>query len=86
MRKTAKLTTRGPVNRTGSHSNSGAVNKTNVKKPNNHYPERTEGSKHARELRERTNHIGDKERAGLFERAMQRIYASRIKAAVGAGH
>jgi hypothetical protein len=57
-----------------------------VKKLNLHYPERTDGSKHARELRERTNNLSDKERAELFERAMQRIYVSRVKATVGAGH
>ena len=64
---------------------SGAFNKT-VKKPNSHYPERTEGRKHARALRERTNHIDDKDRAGLFERAMQRIYGPRLKTTVGTGH
>jgi hypothetical protein len=58
--------------------------KTKVKK-NVHYPEKTEGSKHARELRERTNQSGEKERAELFKRAMQRLYGARGKATVGAG-
>lgn len=83
----------------GVHANTGAVGEydkqkqrlkadcpLHVKKLNYNYPERTDGSKHARELRERTNHISDKERAELFERAMQRIYGSRVKAPVGPGH
>jgi len=58
-----------------------------MKKQNFHYPERTEGTKHARELRERTNQISDQQREVLFDRAMRRIYGGfRVKAAVGAGH
>lgn len=57
-----------------------------MKKANLHYPERTEGSKHADELRHRANKIGDKQRAELLDRAMQRIYGFRPKAAVGTGH
>lgn len=85
--------------RANGHANSGLVHKAtaeepllkldrtqNVKKLNLHYPERTEGSKHARELRQRTNQLGEKERAALLERAMQRIYGSQVKATVGTGH
>jgi hypothetical protein len=57
-----------------------------AKKSNFHYPARTEGGKHARELRERTNTLGETERADLYERAMRRIYGNRVKATVGSGH
>jgi hypothetical protein len=86
MKKRAKMTRSGPTN--GLVLIPVQVRPTilNVKKSISHYPERTEGSKHARELRERTNHLDDKARTGLFQRAMQRIYASRVKAVVGTGH
>ena len=99
MRKLARLNDHSIKTRAECHADTGVAHKmTNeksvvksdcalkVKKPNFHYPERTDGSKHARELRERTNQISDKERAELFERAMRVIYGSRVKATVGAGH
>lgn len=85
MRKLAKIIGGRIVKRTISRTNSGARRKTNVNK-NFHYPERTEGSRHARELRERTNEISDKQREGLLERAMRRmgrIYGGSVKATVG---
>lgn len=39
------------------------------------YPHRTDGIKYARELRARANHIGDKAREHLLNRAMSRIMA-----------
>ena len=85
MGKFAKIVRRRLTKHARHRVKSGPGSKTNVKK-NFHYPERTEGSKHARELRERSNQITDKERQGLFERAMQRLYGARVKATIGTGH
>src|SRR5688572_16817292 len=59
----------------------------NVKKFNFHYPEKTTGTKQARELRERTNSISDEERKRLLDSAMERIYGpGPLKTEVGTGH
>lgn len=100
MRRRVKIAATGAQNRDTDYANADAgfkvANKKlplnsghvfKMKKQNYHYPERTEGSKHAHELRERTNQISDQQREELFDRAMRRIYGGfRVKAAVGAGH
>lgn len=48
--------------------------KLKAKIPPLHYPENTEGSYEARNLRERTNQIDDRHRADLFALALKRVY------------
>ena len=60
-----------------------------MKTANSHYPERTTGAKHARDLRDRTNHLSEKQQAELIAEAMKQFdipYAIGAKATAGAGH